>query len=1058
MERDWNMERERHLERGRLLARERSMERIQHVERERRPKRCINGVSNCPYNFCVRGRPIFAWKKFMACGTPRDDGCNHGHCNDPTRKFADGTFLALHYQAVYNRTGKNTQVPHIGFTVQRGIIKIFKELTITKFEPQILGVDWRTSKIQLHMVETGITYRKSPITEIEIPDRKLPGIVDTTKLLWITIFNAMTSLWGRPPFRGTNLTIGHIMGALIIAMMINSASASAQDKLTDNFLYEKKATAIMNPNYLYIGKRYLMCDIIKARESLDKLLTAHSKICDTTFHRESHPLTQDVTEDFYLFKGRYNSEEAQILCAEIDSSPVEIRSMQSAMALNAFMGSHNIQLSWAGIRYERLLHEPVFMSDGKLAAGQKAVSQTVDLFTKHNTSVTVTWDEAIPHRWEHYTYAYEWGANQHVRVRQFFQGNKVELYASTRSNVPLGVVRKLPVVCNTPKTFVNNEPIGWRNNCKLRHQMLKERHAIAMNQMEQILPENIPKAPKPFVPFIQYPQVNDQETEVTANVSRAMTVNLLTDANTLWGNILKNDEKPLGSQCIEYQDILLTRERRWPVMKIVKTVFSAASFFTQIFPVLSSLVRPPIQKMIDEHYSTTVPPPKTKSGVLTPADIIPVLSDIQNHADHVSVLFQSQQNASFTLSVEQQIQHDFRNVIDYISDVHGKFIRLVYDQQFRPSNSLDFITQEEFHNILNYVKRKYGVNLNNDMSLLNTFTASTQASYWISTGIALEEFNTKADVFNIHKMPTISNTTKYTPISTIEHIAIMHDTRSYIPLTSFEAMTCIKDRICASMSPVFSLDMAPCEAGGFFENYNPHCEFTASSDLAPTFYVLENRTFYSTGEPITIEIQCINPAMQLPGSDTSMRIINKGEFQIPPTCLAKFNSTTIRPATRALEVMQFKTKPIIRLTAKPFKEIREFLDNIKTTFKPTLMPMTLWKRYVLPLIIALVGIIGGLLVTAIIAWALCHNKCMRICCLSTCTRYRAYEINAVENCRQESKLMSELQELRHSPDPEALWPEAPKSEKREDKSVTSTTNEPIYDFPPPPSSVVSSKM
>ena len=207
---------------------------------------------------------------------------------------------------------------------------------------------------------------------------------------------------------------------------------------------------------------------------------------------------------------------------------------------------------------------------------------------------------------------------------------------------------------------------------------------------------------------------------------------------------------------------------------------------------------------------------------------------------------------------------------------------------------------------------------------------------------------------------------------------------------------------------------------------------------------------YSTGSKTEISVDCNSPVYQIPGSDVSKEISGIGYFELPQSCIARHKSIIIRPATRNLEHFEEKIEPLIKLKIKPFANFKQFIKNIKLDLKPSNIPRTIWKSYITPLIIAIVGVIVAVIIGILVFYCTLCNPCGRICCLSAMTRYSKYEIAVMEQ-RLRPRKETEMNEIEGKkwPEPELEAIQIPMNKPNSERQKTPT---------PPPFPVSTTKL
>ena len=1009
-----------------------------------RETNCPNGIAFCPYNECFNGEPIVAYKEFLSCGRPRDNPCDHPKCKDPLRKYAKGTEMGLHYQMHLNATGEYTEIFPINYLAHDDRILITNPLEMTKVIPSIKHINWDNKTIRVTMQDYGYSYDAQRSHLMRLPKQSYPNLKQLLAMLWTTLcIMILPRTFTRnfsyaPRFRNNKkskknqknqnlvIFIAVLLTAFLMALLPTAASHPT-DKLKNQFLYERLNTAIVNPSYLYIGRRYISCDLLESKDSLNSLLSAHRKVCSTRIRQPKHSLIVDSNNDFVLLQEQHSVEHAQHLCKLINSSPVEVKTFSDAQKLNKFLGKNNIASTWAGIKFSFRMAEPVFMSDSSLAA--YVVYSNVE-YTRGTHTNTSNW-QFVTHLGSHqddgFSFVYEKSNTDMAILRAFITPTHSQTTSKTRQYQDVGNVRQLNIVCNKPKNFENPTPLGWHSACRQKNNQMRIKMKIAFQKIEDIMPSNLPQQPRPFIPFIT---INDTRSfRVKRNLA---TEQLQQDAQSRWEELIDQEEMPLEKQCIAIQSA--TTQKRSAIFKIVSTVLSAANLLLRLYPIISavaSLQKPTAPTALPMKKATSMIPYKKKNIQEYPQkdstfqkkrhyNVIEYLDGLQKHARYIDILFKGHQNVTFALLNEQELKRDFDNVLNYVDKTYEKLIKIIYEDDFKPQNPLDFMTPAQFQDIIHDVKRIYGVNLHNNLKLVKTFITNSKNSYIVTTAIPIEEDGTLTDIFRIHKIPAIDTESRYTPKTSIDYMAVLHQSQHYIPLDSIEATSCAKEGICSALNPTFALDMATCEIANFFDDAKAECEYQISNNTNPIFYILQNRTYYSTGKPINIKLQCTNKLYHIPGSDKTQQISGIGYFELPDTCVAQYKSLTLRPATRTLERMQEKIRPIIKLKAEPFSELTKFIQNIRTNFKPPHIPSKVWKTYVLPLIITIVTVVIGVLIFLIIFCLCLKHSCGRQCCLATCTKYRNYEIAAIERLHNETRFMTELDNLKNN---EPKWPE-----------------------------------
>ena len=653
----------------------------------------------------------------------------------------------------------------------------------------------------------------------------------------------------------------------------------------ENFIYTKIGTSNINDDYVFTGRKYLACDLIKSKEIIENIIETHSKLCNTELKEKNKlkdsPIVHNYNDHFILLKGQYTQTQAIKRCESIGSHLVEVRNKLDAENLNSFLGANNILFVFAGIIMNSETHEAIFLSNYDLATGK----YYKNVYTAYKDyDVLNSWRNVMD---KHYQkqgtiFLYEKGASE-VILHTYYpngQSNSEQYYLE-------GVTRKLPVICKRNNIETNSNSDSsltiWKQQCKSRHALMIERGKQTLGKLTSCLPENMPSRHLAFNQFI-------------FSLKTKQSI-----ASNQWKNLIANDVDTTASQCQHYLQSLDDSNsitKRSAIFSLISIVGTAVSIFSKIHTLLQSKSNPGGKVSITARDKA----------------VIESFNDIQFLSRQFDAKINSNINFTIATTSDLILINDFERICQYVDSIYSKLNKLAYTDMYKPKLNREFITQNELNAYATDIYNNYKIRISNDLNLVNILVVNTKKSFIFGYGLPLENSFNKVNIFSITNFPTFRNDSKFIVNPTYNFVAIHENPIKFTPLTDVESFQCILEKKCVITSPTYPPNYPTCGINEFL-NYKSSCKFFQAQENNPTFILIKNQTFYSLNSSvIPISLQCLSSQYQKSGSDSTFQISGKGVFSIPAGCQAEYDNILLRPGIRMLDNDETKVDAIDSVT------------------------------------------------------------------------------------------------------------------------------------------------
>ena len=777
--------------------------------------------------------------------------------------------------------------------------------------------NWENQEAVIFTKDGGDTYGERPYRHVDIDKEHLqPPVSMMISMIMRTIWRKskvflknkknQTTYYAKNPTQLITMANAMFMASLIISLSL-LPTCMGEERFVKNFIYELENDNIqMNSGNIWVARRWLPCDLYLTKQILDELVEANEELCKTDFRMkglEENDIIKDMDKDFILLKGKHNVITAEKLCSSIGTSLVEIRDRgTTAAALQSFMGLHRIKTIFAGIEWNELTQEVLFKSDG--VVGTYAFEDHVHYYYKGYES-TMNRHEAIKHEQDETyikhggTYLYKNNGNA-IDIWLNFEKSTYKKPDNSFEAWKTGQVTKHHVICKRRKNTINPMETNykkWQSTCRQNMKSMKEKVDNAKFKLEQILPENLPATFQNLSPFINMHKMQQEYPDHKENTTSEP--NLMEDANTKWASLIEQDKTTTVMQCLEAQD---DREKRFPsimaIGSIISTVFTATDFFIKMYPLIEQKLTIMKNERQDE---------ETSSGVL---ESLKDISAMTTGLMKTHQLTETHFNMTYTMTTQNTIQESIATLLDYVDHVYERITTLVYREDYKPANPMEFMSTKRLEEITRHVSKKFNVKLLNDIRKTSTYVANSGNSFLIASSIAYDNLENQHELYKIHKVPTIINNYQHFPLTEAKYVAIAKHEDKWTPLTTEEGKICSKKGICSSNSPTFERTETRCGYTNFWEDPKT-CKFKPTKIKGPHFTIIGNRTFFQAGpKPIKVRIDCTAQHMNKPGDDKFEILTKRGYLDIPFSCKISYGKMTMRPAIRELTAPRIKYNPI----------------------------------------------------------------------------------------------------------------------------------------------------
>ena len=293
----------------------------------------------------------------------------------------------------------------------------------------------------------------------------------------------------------------------------------------------------------------------------------------------------------------------------------------------------------------------------------------------------------------------------------------------------------------------------------------------------------------------------------------------------------------------------------------------------------------------------------------------------------------SRHNAKLTeiMTAANAIIFSTENLLEYVDKVHQRITVWAYVDEYKAKSPLEFTTKTNFDKTIEKIEDKYDVNLVKDVSKTLNFITNSGNSFMVATAIALDEKESIASLFRVHPMPSFVDERQVWPITSIQYMAVAKHYDIFTPLSMEEAMSCETKGLCASISPSFEDKNNICAGTDYWPNLRyKSCEFEMTDSMEPYFLTIANRTFYSTPNTITVEIECSSDIYNAIGIDPFEELTGKGVLELPFTCQGHYEDLFFRPGERALKNPEIQHLPIDNVVNVKFLD-KDSIMKVKST-------------------------------------------------------------------------------------------------------------------------------
>lgn len=230
--------------------------------------------------------------------------------------------------------------------------------------------------------------------------------------------------------------------------------------------------------------------------------------------------------------------------------------------------------------------------------------------------------------------------------------------------------------------------------------------------------------------------------------------------------------------------------------------------------------------------------------------------------------------------------------------------------------------------------RYYRLQMTANIDDVATTLAVVGDTFTFLIAVPLKEDKSQYNTYKINQLPVFHSNKTYKAAISNNYYAINLITNEYIPLTEVDYQSCSANPICASQTPVFTINSrSPCEISSFIYT-RQSCLLELAPPAGPSFLNYGNTTFYSVPEPLTVNVRCTANGKTISKHEP---IDGIGSFQAHTGCITQVTEQAqVRPMHIA-EIHDLEGNSVFGVLKQFDYSLMKFPkepDLNTTTFKP----------------------------------------------------------------------------------------------------------------------------
>ena len=687
----------------------------------------------------------------------------------------------------------------------------------------------------------------------------------------------------------------------VINLVRTSEVREPETFLKDGIIYDFKGQALVNAPVVSIGSSYLPCDVMLFQKALKDKANLHKELCKREIKEEytNSNIVEKVTESYILLKDEYTYTEAERMCESLGTNMVTVMNDEQKKELASLLLDSGINRTYAGIKFDPYIEEPIFSSTRSTAANTvfEKVYYTYmrDLYS---------WKDIL-----HYLNKYrsQQGTTFHYKLQT---PSLALIMAHDRRGelAEVGKTRLLRTICDKPTLKKKSLEVTkhWQEACRAKTERMEAKIAELDLRIDNILPSKQIHEVKILPERIKFNDIpslfeNDLGSYLpdfgNMTMEKMMTTNEMSTMEkcelVLDGLkrkfktqpseresravLIKTDEGNITMSNNTTEEDDHSREKRG-ILDMIPVVYSVMAFVKKTALLIEKYLGPELE--VDSRIGTG------GSG------IIPFLL----HTDYDESLSMSIQYST-ALNAEMQLENEFNHLQKYNDMATKKLASVIHDQNYKPP-AVDLMSEETYEELKKKFRVQFGATLPNDMKFMSADISMQDESYYVEFQIPLEPNHHRSNIYELIPLGMFNEGKRYLPEIKGKYVAMtsMYEER-YTYLNEEELQQCMQREFCTSRNPTLEDIKEHCGLCNI--NSDNCCDLMEAADSpSPAFITIEGKSFFSINpdEPIEAEFKCRNRERHSIQNNEKELIHGNGYFRTQIGCIAEIDKITINPA------------------------------------------------------------------------------------------------------------------------------------------------------------------
>ena len=647
--------------------------------------------------------------------------------------------------------------------------------------------------------------------------------------------------------------------------------------IKQNFVFNWQGNAVTNPSIHYYSIKYQACDIYELTEHLEKMITHHSKICNTTqiSNTEQQHLIKTKDEHHILLNKKMNIVQARRTCNSLNSKLIEAKDKTQTHLLDTFMTKHNVAETFSGIHYDREIQEFLY-TNGEYINDRNS-KDAPRLHCDYGNK---------PRTWE-YIHNYATKYNYYKPIFLYSKAGTTNIitlaqnqhgpHANNWFNKDGVAAMKYPI-CATPRATHTRDIIfkQWQNQCKAIHTSLETQTNAIKHRIERLKPSALPKPTERIGLFGNYNYLFRTNNHTNNGIYNP------TNTTRICSNYITNPN-------ISRTELVQSRREKRSILDLevspyTKMIYGAIQFIAKLYTDYTT----------NHHNAQTNP---------TNEQTHEYIYHLTKQESYDNDLIQTT-NFIATTDKETKLDAHINKIIAYITDILNNLEK--YYKSNYIAQPTDFLTQNNYKAIRAEIQSNYELVIPSQLRENKIFLSTDETSYVMTLAIPLQPQKHKTDLFRVTPMPIWHNNTRYSP--TIPHKTFgipKQGPRTYVTTTEDELAKCTTNPYCETSKGTQTAKEPPCGINQFF-NTNKNCLYAKDEDQQNWYHQLENTIYFSIKPNTTVpmNVECSRRYGVTTTRNTNLE--NYGTITLPFNCQAFIEKNIYRPAIRTLFQHQIK--------------------------------------------------------------------------------------------------------------------------------------------------------